>query len=579
VKTIGAIMGILLTVIGIFVSVFADNLSQYDEKNLYWFSPNNIIDFTINELKYTMQDEDDTIRILKADTIDIQPFNEPIHYIFVVDKTLDSKQDREKYIDKTKFREIIKHRFIAKDPTADTTKLNKNTGSKKSINNKPDNFFDDREDLMLASCILKVYTENPDNTWQVFIYNGELKTEENKYQNEFNVISNSTLSDFLENYGYQSTDDRRPRVTNFARIIDTVTNTLEKDPDKNKYRVITIFSDYVHEDKETKVDIKKVDDAIHSLGTLPHIAVNKKGDKHTKSVKTLLNLVDLEYKNNYQTKYELDKSKNKIRQNINIKQVPNLIDNKKDTISIKLSAYNKGTNDIYITVQSLDTINKIEMYDKVKSLFYHYFHFCHHYSFHEFDILKDTVSQYGYMANIATFPHIDPKKDPHRTFVTFHYPFMSGKFSELYSTYLKFKQSGEFMVSINDNSVVPCDFIMKLSPVTPSPNDTALILKRGDTKRFDISDTVTYMAQFDADRLSKNMEWVFSFQEDSTKQVIKENVPIRFVLKMPKTLCYILILVITLFLLLFVTLIVYFCIKTTMCKQIDCAKCKKCKIP
>ena len=54
VKTITSVMGISITIIGIFVGIFADNLSQHNktDSNRFWFSPRNIIEFPIKELKH-----------------------------------------------------------------------------------------------------------------------------------------------------------------------------------------------------------------------------------------------------------------------------------------------------------------------------------------------------------------------------------------------------------------------------------------------------------------------------------------------------------------------------------------------
>lgn len=536
VKAIASIMVGILTILGIFIGIFSDTLKQHEDRyvydNLYWFNSKNIINFPIEELKYTLQDEEDTVLVLKTDAIDIQGFEESVHYVFVVDKTLDSEKkpnkDKEKIED---LRDLLKQRLEQYDQLGTYNRIWLNTYN-----------FKDREDLILAGCILKILLENiqenKKNTYQVFVYNGEHTAGcwrshydqriKNKIYDgyEFEIIENldtlnNDLFDFFLKYSLHNRyrEDRICRNSNFKRIVDTITNSLKANPSvKNKKKVITIISDLVHEEKTA--DFKDVETSISNLSSIPHVSISKKDTKYNKEVKTVLNLVDLEYKN-------------------------------KDNTA---------------------------MHDAVKDLFHKYFHFCHHYNYHELGILGDTFSQYNHLVNIATFPHKDNKKDTARTLITFRYPFMSGKFNELYSTYLKFKQEGNFIMSINDNSVVPCDFVMKLTPCTKTKHSTTtdetdedcLILKKNNTKHFYIDSTITYMAQFDADKLSKNMEWSFFYQDGN--KTIKENVTITFVTKMPKTLCYIMILMITIFYVLLLTLTIYFSFKLLICRRITIQK-------
>ena len=556
VKTIGSIMGILLATIFFFCGLFSDTLIQHEEKhasdNLFWFRPKNIVEFPIEELKHTMQEEQDTIKqVLIADTIDIQCISESVHYIFVVDKTLDSEKPPDNKIED--LRKLLKQRIGENDSSWLGTK-----------------YFIDREDLMLAGCIHKILNENKENTYQVFVYNGEYKNPIPNDPNEFLVINTVEFSDFLKTYSYLEREDRRPRNTNFKRIADTITNSLKASPIlKDKKKVITIFSDLVHEEKTG--NFKTVDKAIHELSILSDISVSRKDMIYNKHVKTVLNLVVLEHKNKFNTAYNVntrpyswhESSFNNLH-GYNNCQVT--CDSTCMTrIDVVLPTRNNVENHTYITIQSQDTIDKDAMHYRIKDLFLKYFHFCHRYNYREADLFtEDYNTLYNYLANIVTFPHIDKRTDD-RTLITFRYPFMSGKFNELGSTYLKFKQEGDYFMSINDNSVAHCDFVMRLIPIQQITNEEIIILKKGDTKKFNIDTSIVYMAEFDADKLSKNMEWCFSYIDKSENKIIKESIPIKFVTKIPKTLSYILILMIMVFAILTVSLVFYFSFKLAIC--------------
>jgi hypothetical protein len=558
----------LFTIVLAFCGFFADDLKHHESKsdNLYWFHPKNIINFPLHQLKHNVQKDyieywdNDTVPMPiipdVIDTLYIQPFEEPVHYIFVVDKTISAQANLQQDIED--FKRITNGR-IGFDVSAK--------------NNK----FIDREDFMLACCIDKILKEDPKCTYQVFVYNGEKLTMSERQNDKFEfeeIIENKNrnIEYFITNYKYREYNDRQSRNTNFVSIANKILESLPPCA-TNKNKSVTVFSDFEHEDDVTE-NFAQLDSAIGALKE-NLMTPNKKNEPSI-----LMNLV------------KLSSGKSKFLHNLSPitptswSLNPYSFEHKDDNElfhSVALTGNVENHISITINAEKIDKENKIE---QTLNAFRKHFHFEYQYIYNEFEILvKESITDI--LSHIVTFIRKDKVHYKHWSkrdsisCLTFYYPFSIGKMDQLHSAFVKFDTKDKDTIYRNlifcasDNSINHAEFLMRLHD-TVNDDKKELILTNGEPEEFYIDFSHIYQVDIDVDKIPHNMVMDISFQnnKDSTT-TIKEQVQIQFKTLLPKFLCYLIILAIILFFILLATLFFYFCYKLAICKYACGSYCDK----
>ena len=521
VKTIASIMGVLFTIIGIFVGIFAENLTQHSNEyhNRYWFTPKNIIEFPIEQLKYhalqssaldsLLKDEKVKTGIINdiANKIVLNPDTNKVDYIFVIDKTASGKQNTR-----------IPQKILSELRENVESRIKEQLKYRYKLDTK---YFPYREDLLLVSCILAISDScNQKNIGsQVFVYRGENK---DTVEGDFIQIKSDDILTFLKDYKekYVKHNGFKSKLyTNFNSVINKINHSYL--PTNNSKTVITIFSDFLHEDRNTE--------SFEQLNT------------------NIGNFI------------------NKIRQSSCSNQEPNVLIN-----LIKLNVNNP----------TFVNNNKIE---ETLNLFRKHFHFEHKKTYTESEILEaENINER--MAQLTTYIRKDrfyyetlEEKEKISNLI-FYYPFSIGKMEQIHSSYVKFKIEGEnkniqpnvSFINISDNSVCPTKFIFRLININTCETIT---LSEGETNegefiKFSLDTTSFYIASIDACKIPNNLVLNIATQgRDSIGcQTIKEQIPIQFKTLTPKILCYVLIISITLFGILLATLLIYFCFRLTICR-------------
>lgn len=607
VKTIASVMGILITIIGIFVGIFADSLLSHYENtynNRHWFNPRTIISFPIEQLKYhalptdafdypLFTDKHDCILKDVIDTLVLQRAPNKVNYIFVVDKTASGKPaDNVDQNDLISFRQDIKKELERKQ-CKNANEIDCTTR------------FKFREDLMLVACLNAMCETKEDIIdCQVIIYNGENnKNDITKFQE---IIEYPTMDSFLKEYNFIE----NKRATNFKDIIEKISiSNFINDTTKT---IITIFSDFFHEDHLTEVTFKELEESIRILKN--KILKNK---ENIKGPNVLLNLVALNYsKNKTPINYKIKDSKDTVtingrfshsfsplndEININIRSyldTANDINYEFDAIAtdyntrgipIKLKTDTASVNNYiqnHITILAPnDTVDEVSKIEETKRLFRKHFHFEYKNIYNEYSITSRN-DRIDFMVYLITYIRNDKfiyKKIQEKRSIsrlTFRYPFSIGKMESTHSNLVMFDldsknpiNTDKAFISIKDNSFFPVNFIFKLHRIRSNEDKETdkleLILSNDDEdvpKEIIFHKGDLYRIVFEIDKISDNMIFDIYVQDSVSKSVVREQIPIKFKTLLPKILCYIMIVFISMFGILLATLLIYFCFRLTICR-------------
>jgi hypothetical protein len=251
---------ILSIIIGLYGSVFDD---KHGDNYHYYFYPHKYINFFEKQIK--LKDERiDTLNLARIDNLNnkIDTF---FHHLIVLDRTMSTFDDHGEqhiyFIDT--LRKSLKETF---DSIIGSVEIN------------PDE--KDLKKLYVMKVCETLFKHNDPCEYRFMHYDGDIKTDslikdiyikDKGFFQWFKNYSDSTEArkSFIKtifNAGFYKKQEKNKQITNFDNLFKGIKGVCDKDKDKDKKIIVTIISDFYHDEKK----IVNIVDAIRNMQTGEH---------------------------------------------------------------------------------------------------------------------------------------------------------------------------------------------------------------------------------------------------------------------------------------------------------------------